>query len=309
MKKRIILAGGGGFLGAILAPRLLARGYEVIVLTRRVRGRRDGVVEAVWDARSLGDWFKFIDGAEAVINLVGRSVDCRYNEKNRREIISSRVDSTRVLGEALARCVQPPRAWLNASSATIYKHSLDRPMDESGETGMTPEAKDGFSIQVIREWERAFEAARAPFTRKVALRIALVIGRDGGAFPAFRRLAKLGLAGAMGDGRQFFSWIHEEDFCRSIEWLLERSDFNGVVNVTAPDPRSNRETLRLIRRACGVPFGLPAKKWMLEIGAFFLRTETELLIKSRYVVPGRLSASGFEFKFPELPSALADLCR
>src|ERR1051325_8369256 len=186
--QRIILAGGSGFLGSVLAKHFRQQGYEVIVLTRAPRERNDGGKEVVWDAKAPGDWVKSVDGAAAVINLTGRSVNCRYNEQNRHDIISSRVDSTRVVGEAIARATQPPRLWLNASSATIYKHTFDTPMDENGATGATPEAKDEFSIEVIRHWEGALEEARTPATRKVALRITLVLGRGGGVFPVLRRL-------------------------------------------------------------------------------------------------------------------------
>ena len=306
---RIILAGGSGFLGNALARKFVARGDVVIVLTRSPKNRADGAKEIAWDAKSLGDWKKFVDGAEVVINLTGKSVDCRYNEKNRRELISSRVDSTRIVGDAIARSANPPRIWLNASSGTIYKHSFDKPMGEDGETGATPEAKDEFSIEIIRQWENALAEAPTPKTRKVAMRITLVFGKNGGVFPVFRRLAKFGLAGALAGGRQMFSWIHEEDFCRAVEWILAKEDLSGAINISAPNPVSNREAMRLVRRACGVPFGLPAAKWMLEIGAFFLRTETELLIKSRYVVPKKLPASGFQFQFPELRGALADICK
>jgi len=309
MKRCIILAGGGGFLGHALANYFLKRDREIIVLTRRPHERADGVREVEWDAEHLGEWIKCLDGAETVINLTGRSVDCRYNEKNCREIISSRVNSTRAIGIAIDHVAHPPRIWLNASSATLYKHSFDKPMDENGETGATPEAKDEFSVDVIRQWESALDDVKTPATRKIALRITLVFGKSGGVFPVLRRLAKFGLAGAMGGGRQMVSWIHEEDFCRAVEWIISRENLSGPINLAAPGPLSNREMMRLIRKACGVPIGLPATKWMLEAGAFFLRTETELLIKSRFVVPGKLTASGFQFQFPDLHGALADLCK
>ena len=309
MKKRIILAGGSGFLGNALAQKFIQRDYEVIILTRSPHGRSDGVKEIAWDAKSPGGWTQFVDGAEVVINLAGKSVDCRYNEANRKAIIASRVDSTRVLGEAIAKCQHPPRVWLNSSSATLYKHTFDTPLDEAGETGATPEANDEFSIEVIRQWERALDGARTPNTRKVAMRITLVFGRDGGVFPVLRRLARFGLGGKMGSGRQYVSWIHVADFCRAVEWLIAKDDMNGPVNLAAPNPLPNRETMKLIREACGASFGLPAAEWMLEIGAVFLRTETELILKSRYVVPGRLLASGFRFQFPQLAPALKDLCQ
>jgi uncharacterized protein (TIGR01777 family) len=308
MKQRIILAGGSGFLGKALAQKFIARGCEVIVLTRSPRERHDGSKEIAWDAKSMGDWAKLIDGAEVVINLAGKSVDCRYTEANRRAIMASRVDATRILGTVIANCNQPPRVWLNCSSATIYKHTFDTPQDEAGETGATPEAKDEFSIQVIRQWERALNEAQTPATRKVALRITLVFGREGGVFPVLRRLARFGLGGKMGGGKQYVSWIHEDDFLHAVEWIIANNDLSGLINVAAPNPLPNWEMMRLIREACRVSFGLPATKRMLEVGAFLLRTETELILKSRRVVPGRLPASGFKFEFPEMRGALADLC-
>jgi hypothetical protein len=309
MSKRIIFAGGSGFLGQALAREFLRQNYEVVILTRSPQARNDVAKEIAWDAKSSGGWAQFVDGAEVVVNLAGKSVDCRYTEANRKAIIASRVDSTRVLGEAIAKCKQPPRVWLNSSSATIYKHTFDKPMDESGETGATPEAHDGFSIEVIRKWERALDEAQTPATRKVALRITMVFGKDGGVFPVLRRLARFGLGGKMGGGRQYVSWIHVEDFCRAVEWIVANESLSGPVNLAAPNPLPNRDMMRLLREACGTPFGLPATEWMLEVGAVFLRTETELILKSRRVVPGRLLASGFQFQFPELRGALENLCK
>lgn len=308
MKQRIVLAGGSGFLGHALSKELLARNYEVIVLTRSPRKRNDNAKEIAWDGKSPGEWTRFIDGADVVVNLAGKSVDCRYNGKNRREIINSRICPTRILGEAIAQSSRPPKAWLNASSATFYKHSFDQAWDESGEVGATPEAKDEFSVEVIRQWERALNEANTPRTRKVALRTAIVFGKSGPAFLAFRRLARFGLAGAMAGGRQMVSWIREKDFCGAVEWIINNEKLSGPVNLAAPNPLSNQEMMRCFREAAGMPIGLPSAKWMLEIGAFFLRTETELLIKSRCVMPGKLIASGFQFQFSEFRDALADLC-
>jgi len=305
-KDRIVLAGGSGFLGVLLAHYLEAHGNEVIVLTRTVRSPP----ALQWDGTSLGRWAEYLDGSKAVVNMAGRSVNCRYTKRNRRLIMESRVNSTRLLGEAIARCGKPPAVWLNASTATIYKHSLSRPMDESnGEIAPTPEAKDAFSVEVACEWEKTLAAAQTPITRKIALRTAMVFGRaKGSVFDVLRRLVRLGLGGKMADGNPFVSWIHEEDFCRSIEWLIGESELTGAVNICAPHPVPNREMMSAIRQVCGVPFGLPATRWMLELGAVFLRTETELIIKSRRVVPGRLLASGFSFHFPTLPEALQNLC-
>ena len=307
MKRRIILAGGSGFLGTALARKFTSRGDDVIVLTRSPQNRSDGVREVIWNAKDVGDWAALVDGADVVINLTGRSVDCRYTERNRRAITTSRVDSTKAVGQAIARCTKPPRVWLNSSSATIYKHAFDRAADEAGETGPTPEAKDEFSLEVIHQWELAFAEAATPATRKVALRTTMVLGAESGVFPVLRRLTRFGLGGKMASGTQYMSWIHLDDFCRAIEWLIEHEELSGPINLAAPNPITNAEMMRLMRKTCGVPFGLPATRWMLEIGTFFLRTESELIIKSRRVIPGKLLASGFQFHFPEIENALRNL--
>jgi hypothetical protein len=308
MTGRIVLAGGSGFLGCTLARHFTERCEEIVILTRVPRERRDAR-EVAWDGETLGAWAGELDGAAALVNLAGRSVDCRYHARNRRLILDSRLRSTRVLGEALARCARPPPVWLNASTATIYKHSFDRAMDEDGEISATVEAKDAFSIEVARAWEETLHEARTPSTRKVALRAAMVLGSgNNSVLTVLRRLVRCGLGGRMGSGRQFVSWIHEEDFCRAVEWLIEREDMSGPVNVAAPGPVTNRELMRTLRELCKAPIGLPAPRWLLEVGAFFLRTETELVIKSRRVVPGRLVASGFQFRFPGVREALEDLC-
>lgn len=306
--RRVILAGGSGFIGRILRGHFLRQGGEVVVLTRSPREAKDKAREAFWDGRSLGDWSRELEGADALINLAGRSVDCRYHARNRRLMMDSRVDSTRVLGEAIARCANPPKVWINSSTATIYKHTFGPAWDEKGEIGATPEAKDAFSIEIATAWEREFNAAQTPRTRKIALRSAMVFGHGrNSVFPVLCRLARLGLGGRMASGKQYVSWIHETDFCRTLDWLIEHGEFSGPVNVAAPNPVTNSGMMATVRELCGVPFGLPAATWMLEVGAFFLRTETELIIKSRRVVPGRLLASGFQFRFTEMREAMADL--
>ena len=304
---KLVIPGGSGFLGRIVAAWFARRGWDVVVLSRSGRAGPAGRAVA-WDGRTLGKWAHELEGAAAVLNLAGRSVNCRYTAANRREMLDSRTESTRVLGQAIAACSRPPRAWLNSSTATIYKHSFDRAMDETGEIGATPEAKDAFSIEVATAWERAFAEASTPVTRKIALRTAMVFGRGkGGVFEVLHRLTRFGLGGTMGHGRQYVSWIHEEDLCRAVEWLIERDDLSGPINLAAPTPLPNREMMRIFRRVCRVPIGLPAARWMLEVGAFVLRTETELIIKSRRVVPARLLASGFEFRFRELEGAVREL--
>jgi uncharacterized protein (TIGR01777 family) len=311
VKRRIVVASGTGFIGRLLTPTLVSGDNDVVVLTRSPHATAGAIRHVLWDGRTLGDWTEELDGAAALVNLAGRSVNCRYNARNRREILESRVDSTRVLGEAVARCNTPPPVWLNASTATIYKHTFDHPMDEAtGEIGATPEAKDAFSIEVARAWEQTLNEASTPATRKVALRTAVVFGLgEGGAFQVLRRLTRLGLGGPVAGGNQFFSWIHEDDFCRAIEWLINRDDFSGPVNVASPNPIPHREMMRIFRRECGVPFGLPATRWMLEVAAFVHRTEAELIIKSRRVVPGRLIAAGFQFHFPKMEDALREIER
>lgn len=310
MSKRIILAGGSGLLGRMLAQYLVTKGYQVVVLSRS--GRNSSMPNDVrvqqWDARTIGDWARELAGAFAVINLTGRSVNCRYNAKNRREIMDSRVLSTQVIGQAIALCKTPPPTWLNASTATIYKHSIDKPMDENAEKAATADAKDEFSVEVAMAWEKAFFEANTPTTRKVALRISMVlVDEPGSVFPVLRGLVRRGLGGALAGGRQYVSWIHHEDFCRAIEWILTHGNVNGGINVAAPDPITNREMMRVLRRLCRMPIGLPATAWMMEIGAFFMRTETELMLKSRRVVPGRLLSEGFQFKYPQFEQAAGDL--
>ncbi len=305
MKTRtIVLAGGTGFLGRMLTAHFCARGDRVIVLARRPQKRSDPLCREVrWDGSSISSWVADLDGSDVLINLAGRTVNCRYAARNRRHIVDSRVQSTKVLGQAIARCVRPPRVWLNSSSATIYRHAEDRAMDE-----LTGEFGDGFSVDVCRAWEREFDAAATPFTRKVALRAAMVMGRGAdGPFTMFERLARLRLGGSMGPGTQYVSWLHEYDFCAALEWLIAAGDLCGAFNLASPHPLPNRDFLHEIRQALGISFGLPAPRLLLEIGAFFLRTETELPLKSRRVVPRRLEESGFTFRFPNWPDAVREL--
>lgn len=309
MGNRIVVAGGKGFVGRLLTKGFASGNNELVVLTRSPRDTGETFRQVQWDGRTLGDWGRELDGARALINLAGRSVNCRYNEKNRREILESRVDSTRVLGEAIARCNTPPPVWLNASTATIYKHTFDHPNDEAtGIIGATPEAKDAFSIEVAQAWEETLNQAQTPTTRKVALRSAIIFAPgEGGIFRVLRTLARFGLGGPIAGGKQYVSWIHGDDFCRAVEWLIERDDFSGPVNLASPNPVTQRELMRIIRREYGVRFGLPATRRMLEVAAFLHRTEAELIIKSRLVVPGRLLAAGFQFRFVTMQDAVRDI--
>jgi uncharacterized protein (TIGR01777 family) len=308
---KLILAGGSGFLGHALARHFATLGWEAVTLTRHPAPGNSIARQVLWDGETAGAWTVELDGAAGVVNLAGRSVNCRYTTANRRIIVDSRVKPTRILGEAIARCEKPPRVWLNASSATIYRHTFGPPWDETGtDFTPTPAVRDEFSLDVIHAWEDTFNAAPTPRTRKVALRTTMVLGHaENSVFPVLRRLARFGLGGRMGGGNQFVSWLHEQDFCRAVEWLIAREEVSGPVNLAAPNPLTNAEMMRLFREAVGALIGLPAMEWMLEIGAFFLRTETELILKSRRVIPGKLLAGGFEFRFPTLREALQDLVR
>lgn len=308
---KIIISGGTGQVGTLLARAFHADGHEVVVLSRRPAERPWRTVG--WDAETLGSWTSEIDGADAVINLAGRSVNCRYTPANRRAILDSRVHSTRVIGQAIAQTVHPPRVWLQASTATIYAHRYDAPNDEAIGIlgGAEPNAPDTwrFSIDVAQAWERAFNEADVPQTRQVTMRSAIMMspGR-GGAFDVLLGLVRHGLGGQSGNGRQYVSWIHDQDFVNAVRWLLAHDETTGPVNLAAPCPLPNAEFMRALRQSWGARFGLPAPAWMLELGAFFLRTETELILKSRRVVPGRLLQQGFTFQFPAWPEACLDLC-
>jgi uncharacterized protein (TIGR01777 family) len=308
---KLVLPGGSGQIGTLVARTFRAAGHEVVVLSRSPGTAPWKIVP--WDARALGAWAAEIDGADVVFNLAGRSVNCRYGAENRRRILESRVDSTRVVGQAIARAARPPAVWLQASTATIYAHRYDAPNDEA--TGILGGSEPGvpdtwrFSIEVARAWERALDEAATPHTRKVALRSAMVMnpGR-GGIFDTLLGLVRRGLGGRAGDGRQYVSWIHGQDFLRALTWLIEGQDFNGPVNLAAPNPLPNADFMRALRAAWGTRIGLPAAEWMIAVGATFLRTETELILKSRRVVPGRLLQAGFAFDFPTWPEAARDLC-
>jgi uncharacterized protein (TIGR01777 family) len=309
---RIVIPGGSGQVGTIVARALHSEGHDVVVLSRQPRTRPWRVIR--WDGATLAEWSNEIDGSDVVINLAGRSVNCRYTASNRTEILKSRVASTRIVGEAISQARRPPGAWLQASTATIYSHRYDAPNDEA--SGLIGEDESGapgswkFSIDVARAWERAFDDAATPRTRRVALRSAMTMSPDrGGIFDTLLGLVKRGLGGKAGDGRQFVSWIHCEDFVQVTRWLMEHDDVDGVINVAAPHPLPNADFMQVLRVASGTRIGLPAAEWMLEFGAVFMKTETELILKSRRVVPGRLLDHGFVFKFPHWESAAGDLFR
>ena len=314
---KIVLPGGSGQVGTVLARAFVRDGHQVIVLSRRGQSPPAALPwrVAAWDARSPGVWEDELENADAVINLAGRSVNCRYGPENRRAIKESRVASTRLVGEALCRRKHPPRTWLQASTATIYAHRYHAPNDEvrgilGGDEPGVPDTWN-FSIDVAKSWEQAAQAVSRPDgTRLVLLRSAITMNPDpGSAFDVLLGLARCGLGGTQGDGRQYVSWIHEEDFVQAVYWLLAHEELDGPVNLAAPHPLPNARFMRALRAAWGAPFGLPAARWMLEIGAIFLRTETELILKSRRVIPTRLEESGFLFQHPDWPEAARDLCQ
>ena len=307
---KIVIPGGTGQVGQILARHFHRQGHHVTILSRNPHAAPWRVIS--WDGVTLGPWIEELDRCDVCINLAGRSVNCRYTPANRRSIFESRIRSTQILNQAITVIEQPPSVWLNASTATIYRHALDRPMDEAtGEFGGDePGAPDtwNFSIQVAKSWEEAFFSKPTPETRKVALRSAMTLSPDrGGVFDVFLGLVRHGLGGATLPGNQYVSWIHEVDFIRAIEFLIARQDIDGAVNLAAPQPLTNFEFLHSLRQAWGIRIGLPTARWMLEIGAFLLRTESELILKSRRVVPGRLLKAGFEFQYPSWAEASCDL--
>lgn len=309
--KKIVIAGGSGHIGRILARDLQQRGHRVVVLTRAASAGSDIVH---WDGRHLGPWMQAVDGADAVINLAGRSVNCRYTKNNLQEMMGSRVDSTQAIGRAIRAAANPPRVWLQMSTATIYAHRFDASNDET--TGLIGGDEPGIpvywrtSIDIAQAWERTLDEADTPATRKVALRSAMVMSPEpGGVFAVLHGLTRLGLGGTLAGGRQFMSWIHGHDFARALSFLLDRDEIAGPVNLAAPNPLPQRDFMAALRSACGVPIGVPATASMLEIAAFVHRTDTELLLKSRRVIPGRLLEHGFQFEHPDWPGAASDLVR
>ena len=307
---KIVIPGGSGQVGTILARAFHGDGNEVVVLSRSIRDAPWRVVH--WDGQSVGDWIAEIDGADVVINLAGRSVNCRYNAANRKEIMDSRILSTHAVGEAIAKANRPPPLWLQASTATIYSHRYDAPNDElSGIIGGNePDVPETwrFSIDVARAWEEEAARAQTPQTRKILLRSAMTMSPDrGGIFDVLMKLVRRGLGGRAANGKQYVSWIHETDFVNAVRWLIDHREIEGPVNLSAPSALPNEQFMRELRDAAGVKIGLPATQWMLELGAVFMRTETELILKSRRVWPGRLLDGGFTFAFPDWKDAAGEL--
>ena len=300
--KKLIIAGGSGFLGQVLINHFKNDVKQIIVFTRGASKDLNGITYINWNAETFTGWETLLDSADALINLTGKSVDCRYNETNKNLIYSSRIDSTHILGKAIEQCETPPKVWLNSSTATIYEHSLENENDEvNGVIG------EGFSVGIAKAWEKEFYSFKLKTTRQIALRTSIVLGKNGGALQPIVRMTKLGLGGHQGTGRQKVSWIHEEDFARTIAFLIEKKDITGNVNCVAPKPTTNTILMKTIREELNIPIGIKSPKWLLEIGARFIKTETELILKSRNVIPTRLIVNGFKFKHANLESAISNL--
>ena len=289
--RKIVLAGGTGFVGKYFQKKFSELGYEVIVIARKTSINWN-MPHKIQDA---------LENAEMLINLAGKSVDCRYNEKNKNEILRSRTETTKILGEAIQKCAIPPKIWFNSSTATIYRHAEDRPMTEkAGEIGT------GFSVGVATAWEREFFGFELENTRQIALRMAIILGKDGGVVSPYKNIVRFGLGRKQGNGNQMFSWLHIHDLYRIVLFLKENENLEGVFNCSSPNPVRNKELMQIFRKKMNVPFGIPTPKFLLEIGAFMIRTETELLLKSRWVLPQRLQEEGFEFDYPHLGKAIEE---
>jgi uncharacterized protein len=291
--KKVILAGGTGFIGQYFEKQFKELGYEVKHISRQPQHISWNDKAAIIDA---------LEDGELLINLAGKSVNCRYNESNKKEIMNSRLETTKILGESVLACKNPPQLWINSSTATIYRHAEDRPMTEAnGEIG------SDFSVDVATNWENTFYSFSLPKSRQIALRIAIVLGKDGGAMTPYINLVRFGLGGIQGSGKQMFSWIHIEDLFKIVLFLNKREDLNGTFNCSAPEPVSNREFMKKMRKAMNIPIGLPSPKWLLEIGSVMIRTESELVLKSRWVLPERLEREGYRFTFDTLDKTLQDI--
>lgn len=301
--KKLIIAAGTGFLGQVLVDHFKNKFDEIVIFTRGTSKVTSQIKYVHWDAKSLSGWETELEHATVLINLAGKSVDCRYTETNKNEIISSRIDSTKALNEAILLCKNPPEFWLNSSTSTIYRHSEDKQMtEENGEIG------DDFSMNVAKAWEQTFFETETSTTLKTALRTSIVLGRNGGAFIPIKLLTKFGLGGKQGNGNQFISWIHEKDFANAIEFII-KNEITGVVNIVSPQPITNDDFMKNLRHEMNVPFGLAIPEILLKIGAKIIRTETELVLKSRNVIPKRLHENGFKFEFGTLENTFKNLLK
>jgi uncharacterized protein len=299
--KKLIIAAGTGFLGQVLIHHFKDQFEEIVILTRGKSEIKENINYVNWDAKTLSGWEKELENSDVLINLTGKSVDCRYTDKNKNEILNSRIESTSILNKAVLGCKNQPKHWLNSSTSTIYRHSEDKQMtEENGEIG------NDFSMNVAKSWEKTFFETQTTKTLKTALRTSIVLGKNGGAFVPLKKLTQFGLGGKQGNGDQFISWIHEKDFAKAIEFIL-KNEIIGVINIVSPKPIKNRDFMSLLRKSLKMPFGIPTPKALLSIGAKIIGTEPELVLKSRNVIPKRLTDHDFEFEFDTLDKALENL--
>ncbi|BDS13275.1 TIGR01777 family oxidoreductase [Aureispira anguillae] len=303
---RLVIPGGSGYLGLQLAQYFSTKGWEVFVLSRRYYPPQGSIQFLEWDGKTLGDWAKVMEGADVVVNMAGRTVNCRYNATNKKQILDSRIDSTRIIGKAIAQAANPPKLWLNSSSATIYQDTrgaIPANDEYNGKIGTD------FSMNICKAWEKEFMAAVTPSVRKIALRTAIVIGKEpGGAMEYLINLTKFWLGGTQGSGQQFISWVHLSDFIRVVDFLIGKEHISGIINVAAPQPVTNQSFMAELRKAIGRSWGLPMPKVLLELGAVFLGTQTELVLKSRKVVSTRLKEEGFQFEYERIEDAFKEIC-
>lgn len=301
MKQKIIIAGGTGFLGSCLRNKYNNSDVEIVILTRKRKQNEGNITYVHWDAKTMGSWTTYLEGSTVIINLVGKSVNCRYTEYNKKEIIASRVNATSIIGKAISICEKPPKVWINAGSVAVFGDSGAEIKDENSSVG------NGFSPQICKEWEQAFHEAETPNTRKVFLRIGLVLQQGGGILKPFMNLARFGLGGKIGTGNQYMTWIHEEDFTNVIDWVIRERSIQGILHCASPFPVINKDFMKAMRLAVSVPFGLPNPAFLIQIGAVFIGTEAELVLSGRRVVSRILYEKDFKFKYPHLRDAVQQL--
>ena len=299
--KKLIIAAGTGFLGQVLVDHFKDSFDEIVILTRGKSENKNNIKYVNWNAKTFSGWEKELENTDILINLAGKSVDCRYNEKNKQEIFNSRIESTKILNEAVLQCENPPKHWLNSSTSTIYRFSLDKQMDET-----TGEIGNDFSMNIAKSWEKAFFETKTPKTLKTALRTSIVLGKNGGAFIPLKTLAKLGMGGKQGNGKQFISWIHEKDFARAVAFVIENK-LENEINIVSPNPIRNVDFMSKLRKAVGMPIGISQPEWLLELGSKIINTETELVLKSRNVIPKRLQENGFTFNYDSVDKTFENL--
>jgi len=297
--KKILIAGGTGFIGQVLESFFINNGHHVKILSRNPKREN----EIYWNAKDLNDsWVSELEHLDVLINLTGKNINCRFTDKNKQLITNSRVDSTLALGKAINLCANPPKVWMNSSTTSIYEESFDTEMTEDNY-----KLGHDFENEVATLWEAAFYKHENPKTRKIIVRTSLVLGQEDGAFVPLKKLAQFGMGGKSGSGKQVVSWMHKEDFARAIDFLIENKNAKGAFNFCAPNPISNTVLMKTFRKVIGIPFGIPSPKFILEIGAFFMQTESDLILKSRNVIPKNLLNMGFKFKYDTIETALKDL--